>query len=175
MSDGPTIAAISLAGCFGCRMSLTEIPEEGILRLIGQAEADRTAGRFLLGLVEGGCGSEDDVRVLREFRSRSRILVAVGDCAITGGVPAMRNGIPLKECLETVYVSAPGVQNPGKAVPNDAELPPLLDRVYHCAEVVQIDHSVPGCPPSVEALQAALAAILTGRPVELPYELIRYD
>jgi NAD-reducing hydrogenase small subunit len=172
MADNPTIAAISLTGCFGCHLTLPEVIDDRIAGLLDQAQ---TEDGILLGLVEGGCTNEDDVRTLQEFRGRCRILIAVGDCAITGGVPAMRNAIPLKECFEETYVNAPSVRNPDGLLPNDPALPRMLDRVYPCAEVVRVDHSIPGCPPSLATLQAALAAILTGKPVELPYKLIRYD
>ena len=57
----------------------------------------------------------------------------------------------------------------------DPELPLLLDRVHPCHEVVKIDYHLPGCPPSADCLWQALTALLSGKPIDLPYELIKYD
>jgi NAD-reducing hydrogenase small subunit len=113
--------------------------------------------------------------VLQEFRKHCDVLVAVGDCATMGGIPALRNNIPLKECLEEAYLKGPTVHNPGGTIPNDPELPLELDRVYPVQEVVKIDYFLPGCPPPADAIWQVLVALLEGKPIELPYELIKYD
>jgi NAD-reducing hydrogenase small subunit len=92
-----------------------------------------------------------------------------------GGVPAMRNMVPLRECLEEAYVEGPTVYNPERLIPNDQEIPLLLNKVYPCHEVVKIDYFLPGCPPSAETLWQALLALLEGKPLELEYELVKYD
>ena len=92
-----------------------------------------------------------------------------------GGIPALRNMIPLKECLDEAYLNGPTVYNPCGKIPADAEIPLLLDKVYPAHEVVKIDYFLPGCPPSADTLWAALTGLLTGKGVNLPYELIKYD
>jgi len=176
------VATTSLAGCFGCHMSLLDI-DERILELAELVEFDRSPindlkqfrGRCAVGLIEGGCANKENVEVLRRFREHCDVLVAVGDCALSGGIPALRNLVPLSECLEEAYLRGPSVYNPGRRVPDDPELPLLLDKVYPAHEVVKIDHYLPGCPPSAEALWQALQALLAGRSPELPYELLKYD
>ncbi len=178
----PRIATTSLCGCFGCHMSLLDI-DERILQLVELVEFDRSPindwkeiqADVDVGLIEGGCCNEENVEVLRRFRARCKVLVSVGDCAINGGIPALRNLVPLSECLEEAYLNGPTVVNPGGRIPDDPEIPLLLDRVYPCHEVVRIDHYLPGCPPSADALWAALTALLGGRAPELPYELVKYD
>jgi len=178
----PKVATASLAGCFGCHMSLLDI-DDRILKLIELVDFDKSpvddikefTGRCAVGLIEGGCCNEENVRVLRDFRKHCDILISVGDCATMGGLPAMRNNIPLKECVTEAYLNGPTVYNPKKIVPNDRELPLLLDRVYPCHEVVKMDYHLPGCPPSADTLWAALTALLSGQPVKLPYELLKYD
>jgi NAD-reducing hydrogenase small subunit len=100
--------------------------------------------------------------------------VSVGACAINGGVPAMRNNISLKECLEDVYLRGVTLED-GGMIPNDEELPLLLDRVYPSHEIVKIDYFLPGCPPSGDAMWEALRALLTGREPVLPYNLFKYE
>ena len=180
--EKPRIATTSLAGCFGCHMSLLDI-DERIVPLAERVAFDRSPindikrieGPVDIGLVEGGCGNEDNVRTLRDFRAHCKVLVAVGDCAIGGGVPAMRNTIPLADCLEEAYLDGPSVFNPSRTIPGSVDIPPLLDMVYPCHEVVRIDHYLPGCPPSADAIWEALTALLDGRPIELPYTSVKYD
>jgi NAD-reducing hydrogenase small subunit len=52
-----------------------------------------------VGLIEGGCCNEENVKVLQDFREHCDMLISFGDCATMGGIPALRNGIPLQECL----------------------------------------------------------------------------
>jgi NAD-reducing hydrogenase small subunit len=99
----------------------------------------------------------------------------MGDCATMGGIPALRNMVTIEECLQEAYVSGPSVYNPFGKVPDDAEVPLLLDKVYPAHEVVKIDYHLPGCPPPADTLFAALVALLSDEPVKLPYSLIKYD
>ncbi len=177
----PRLATVSLTGCFGCHMSLLDI-DERILELADLVDLDcspfgdkKTFDRPVdVGLIEGGCANEHNVHVLRDFRRHCRILVSVGACAINGGVPAMRNAISLRECLEDVYLRGVSLED-GGMIPNDPELPLLLDRVYPSHEVVKIDYFLPGCPPSGDAIWVALCALLTGRDIVLPYSLFKYE
>lgn len=178
----PKVATASLAGCFGCHMSLLDI-DDRILQLIDLVDFDKSpvddikefTGRCQIGIIEGGCSTDQNVEVLKSFREHCDILIAVGDCATNGGLPAMRNNIPLRECLEEAYLNGPTVYNPEKKIPADPEIPLLLNRVYPCHEVVKIDYFLPGCPPSADTLWEALTALLSDKPVELPYTLLKYD
>ena len=163
-------------------MSLLDI-DERIFDLIERVDFDRSpindikkfTGRCRMGLIEGGCANEANVEVLQEYRNCCDILIAVGDCAIHGGVPAMRNFIPLKDCLDEAFVRSPTVYNPEGRIPNDPEIPLLLNQVYPCHQIVKIDYYLPGCPPSAETLWQSLVALLNDEPVNLPYPLIKYD
>jgi len=182
MGAKPRIATVSLAGCFGCHMSVLDI-DERILTLAELVEFDRSPindfkefrDRCAVGIVEGGCCNEENVEVLEQFRKHCDVLISLGDCAINGGIPAMRNNIPLRECLEEAYLKSPGVYNPLNILPNDKEIPLLLNRVYPCHEVVKIDLFIPGCPPPADAIWAHLTALLTGKPVEQEYKNLKYD
>lgn len=178
----PKVATTSLCGCFGCHMSLLDI-DERILDLVQLIDFDRSPindikeidGEVEIGLIEGGCANEENVKVLQEFRQHCKVLISVGDCAINGGIPALRNMVPLKECFEEAFLNGPTVHNPEGKVPDDDEIPLLLDKVYPCHEVVKVDYHLPGCPPSADTLWVALTALLADKPVELPYELVKYD
>jgi len=112
--------------------------------------------------------------VLREFRARCRVLVAVGACAVNGGLPAQRNALDVGELLARVYVQRPGLAG-GSRVPHDPELPLPLARVRPLHEVVRIDHFLPGCPPGADAIWAFLGTLLDGGRPDLPPHLLRYD
>lgn len=174
------LATVSLAGCFGCHMSLLDI-DERLLALVEKVELDRspltdikTLGRCDIGLVEGGLCNAENVHVLREFRARCKTLVAVGACAITGGLPAQRNHLDLGQVLTRVYGQRPGLA-PGSAVPNDPELPLPLNRVHPIHEVVHIDYSLPGCPPPADAIWKFLTDLAAGREPKLDYDMLHYD
>ena len=178
----PKIATTSLAGCFGCHMSVLDI-DDRILQLVELVEFNKSpindikkfTDRCLVGLVEGGCANQENVKVLQDFRKNCDVLISFGDCATMGGIPAMRNGIPLKECLDEAYLNGPTVYNETKTIPNDPELPLILDKVYPCHEVVKIDYHLPGCPPSADTIWETVVALLNNKPMDLPYELLKYD
>jgi NAD-reducing hydrogenase small subunit len=160
-------------------MSLLDI-DERILQLVDLVTFDRTPltdikilGDCDLGLIEGGVANAENVEVLREFRRRCKTLVAVGACAVNGGIPAMRNQFSLAECLRESYCYGIGVHNPG--IPNDPEIPLLLNQVHPIHEVVAIDYFLPGCPPSADAIWTFLTAFLEGRPIAFPYTQIHFD
>lgn len=178
------VATVSLAGCFGCHTSFLDL-DERFLALVEHVEFDRSpltdlehCGPCDLGLVEGGLCNAENVEVLREFRAACRVLVAVGACAITGGLPALRNGRDVGAMLRQVYGPGDGAGWPGAArggVPDDPELPLLLERVVPLHEVVHVDHVLPGCPPSADAFWTLLQDLLAGREPVLAGARLRYD
>lgn len=179
----PIVATTSLAGCFGCHMSILDI-DERILDLIELVEFNKSPIDDIkeftkmcdVGLIEGGCCNSENVHVLQDFRKHCKILVAVGECAFTGGLPAQRNTIPVKECLEEAYLNCPSVTaNDDKIIPNDEELPIILDKVYPVQDVVKIDYYLPGCPPRADLIWEALVALVQGREMNIPYEIVKYD
>jgi NAD-reducing hydrogenase small subunit len=72
-------------------------------------------------------------------------------------------------------MNSPTVDPADRRIPDDEELPIILDKVYPCHEIVKVDHFLPGCPPSADLIWEALTALVEGRPLKLTYELIKYD
>ena len=174
------VATVSLAGCFGCHMSFLDI-DERLFELIEKIEFDRspltdikTVGHCDIGLIEGGLCNAENVQVLREFRAHCKTLVAVGACAINGGLPAQRNHLDLGVLLSEVYHSRPGM-TAGSSIPNDPELPLPLNHVHPIHEVVHVDYFLPGCPPSADAFWSFLNDLMAGRTPHLGHGLIHYD
>lgn len=173
------VATTSLAGCFGCHMSFLDI-DERLFDLLQLIEFDRSpltdikqVGQCDIGIIEGGLCNAENVHVLREFRRQCRILIAIGACAINGGLPAQRNHLSLSLILQEVYHTSIGLA--GGLIPNDPELPLPLSKVRPLHEVVKVDYFIPGCPPTADAIWKALNDILAGREPGLGHGLIHYD
>ena len=173
------LATTSLAGCFGCHMSFLDI-DERLLELVELVEFDRSpltdikeVGTCDIGLIEGGLCNAENVHVLRDFRRHCKTLVAIGACAVNGGLPAQRNHLDLGQCLQEVYLTGTGVV--GGRIPDDPELPLPLDKVYPIRDVVRVDYFIPGCPPSGDAIWKFLTDLIAGRTPRLPYSLLHYD
>jgi NAD-reducing hydrogenase small subunit len=172
------LATTSLAGCFGCHMSLLDI-DERLFELAEIAEFDRSPltdikhfGPCDIALIEGGVCNTDNVHVIRELRANAKILVGVGACAINGGLPALRNRLDIGDILARVYRDPVS----GEAcVPNSPELPLMLDKVYPLNEIVRVDYSLPGCPPSGDAIWKFLTDLILGRNPRLAPNVLHYD
>jgi len=106
-----------------------------------------------LAIVEGSVSSEDDLEKIKRIREHSRLLIALGDCAVTGNVPSMRNPFGTEKVLQHIYLR----NAPDKIVPR------LLARVVPIHQVVKVDAFLPGCPPPADAIYFALTELLAGR------------
>jgi NAD-reducing hydrogenase small subunit len=173
------MATVSLAGCFGCHMSFLDI-DERLLKLLELIEFDRSPltdiksiGRCDIGLIEGGLCNAENVHVLREFRANCKTLVAVGACAINGGLPAQRNQLDIGQVLRDVYCTR--TSSGSSQIPDDPELPLPLNQVHPIHEVVHVDYFLPGCPPSADAIWTFLNDLIAGRTPHLGHGLMHYD
>ena len=173
------VATTSLAGCFGCHMSFLDI-DERLFTLLDYIEFDRSPLTDIkevspdcdIGVIEGGLCNAENVHVLRDFRKNCKVLIAIGACAINGGLPAQRNHLPLATILEEIYHTSPGLAS--GMIPNDPELPLPLNKVHPIHEVVKIDYFIPGCPPSGDAIWKVMTDLLAGREPELRRGLMHY-
>jgi NAD-reducing hydrogenase small subunit len=163
-----------LDGCSGCHMSLLDL-DEGIVGVLKAADivfgplvdAQEWPEGVDVALIEGAVSSQDDLELAKTARERSRIVVALGDCAVTGNVPSMRNGIPTRTLLERIYVEG-ATATPG--VPTDG-VPALLKQAIPLQQAVKVDLHVPGCPPKPAAIGYVVGELLEGRMPELGSKL----
>jgi NAD-reducing hydrogenase small subunit len=116
-----------------------------------------------LTLVEGAVSSEEDLEKIRRVRGRTKLLVSLGDCAVTGNVPSMRNPFNVDCVLKRAYVEN-AQTNP--QVPSDV-IPRLLSEVRPVHAVVPVDVFLPGCPPPADLIRFALTELLAGRTPDL--------
>jgi NAD-reducing hydrogenase small subunit len=172
--DKARIGTCWLDGCSGCHMSLLDI-DEAIVALLSKADivfgplvdAQEWPEGTDVAVIEGAVSSHDDLRLAQTARARSRIVVALGDCAVTGNVPSMRNGIPTRKLLERIYVEGAS-ENP--CIPTDG-VPALLKQAVPLHESVTVDVHVPGCPPKPGTILMVLGDLLEGRMPDLGNKL----
>ena len=165
----PKISSDWLAGCAGCHMSLLDI-DERILQVIELVDLRSTPITDLkepdesgvdVGILEGGVNNTYNEEVAQKMRKRSKCLVALGDCAVFGGVPAMRNFFTLEEALRRAYIETESTDGEGM-IPSDPELA-RPTKVRALNEVVPVDVFVPGCPPEADTIFYVLAELAQGR------------
>ncbi|MGC9358203.1 MAG: NADP oxidoreductase, partial [Anaerolineae bacterium] len=106
------------------------------------------------------------------MRERSKILIAMGDCAVTGGICTMRNYFDTDEVLRRGYIETESTVD--GEIPEHEDLTPLTDKVKAVDEVVPVDIYIPGCPPSAEAIWYVLSELLEGRMPKLEGKVLKY-
>lgn len=159
------LATLWLDGCSGCHMSLLDTDH----RLLEMTKLYDVVYSPLMDIkifpenvdvacVEGAVSSNEDERMVHSVRQRSAILIAMGDCAVTGNIPAMRNATGSQEMLRMVYAS-PDQEN--RTIPS-SDLPTVRNNALPLHRFVAVDHFIPGCPPSADTLFAALLALAKG-------------
>jgi NAD-reducing hydrogenase small subunit len=160
------IATVWLDGCSGCHMSLLDMDEKilDIAPLIEMVHSPVVDPKEFpenvdVTLVEGAVSSNEDVHKIKKIRKNTKILVALGDCAVTANVPAMRNPFTREEILNRAYVENATIQ---PQIPT-VGVPTLMPRCRPLHEVVKVDLFIPGCPPPAEAIFYAIAELLAGR------------
>lgn len=164
------LATVWLDGCSGCHMSFLDIDE----RLLALAESVELVYSPLVDnkvfpedvdvtLVEGSVSSEEDLHKIRHIRERTRILISLGDCAVTANIPSMRNPLGPDAILRRAYLD-PSLTN--AEIPTQ-DIPGLLPKVLPVHAVVSVDVFLPGCPPSADVIFYAVGELLAGRMPDL--------
>jgi NAD-reducing hydrogenase small subunit len=165
----PKISTDWMAGCAGCHMSLLDM-DERIVTIAELADLRATPITDLkepdedgvaVGVLEGGINNTANEEVAHRMRDRCKILVALGDCAVFGGVPAMRNFLPMEDALRRAYVETESTDQQGK-IPDDPELA-TMTKVRAVHELVPVDIFVPGCPPDPDVIYYVLSELAQGR------------
>ncbi|MGQ9479648.1 MAG: oxidoreductase [Thermoproteota archaeon] len=161
------LATVWLSGCSGCHMSFLD-QDEHLLELADRVElvyspisdVKSFPENVDITLVEGAVGNEEQLELLRRIRENTKILIALGDCAVNGNVTALRNslGNGAEEILKRAYVENADLN---KQFPT--QIPRLINRVLALNEVVKVDLYVPGCPPPVDLIRYVLGELLEGR------------
>ena len=159
------LATVWLDGCSGCHMSLLDM-DAAIISVVRKVDivygplvdAQEFPEDVDVTLVEGAVSSQEDINKVQLIRQRTKLLVALGDCAVTSNVPALRNTMPVKKLLHGIYVEG---SEEGR-IPGD-HLPQLLRLSRPVQDFVKVDLCLPGCPPSSRAISGMINDLLEGR------------
>ncbi len=182
----PKVAFYWCASCGGCDEAVVDLAE-GILPVVEavdivfwpvaldfkrsdvEAMAD---GEITVSFVNGAVRTSEQQEMVELMRRKSQILIAFGSCAHLGGIPGLANFYDRESILERVYQEVPTIVNPEKTRPQEetpikgAEpltLPTFSDTVRTLDQAVDVDYYLPGCPPPVNLIVAAVTAILEGK------------
>lgn len=161
-----TVATAWLDGCSGCHMSFLDL-DERLLELVKKVDivysplvdTKELPERVDVGILEGSISSEDDLEKARLFRAHCTLLISLGDCAVTGNVPAMRNQFKLADVMDRAYRDNVTLQ---PQIPTRG-VPALRVPVKPVHGEVKVDVFIPGCPPSADAIWTVLNDLIAGR------------
>jgi sulfhydrogenase subunit delta len=158
----PSVGIYGLTGCAGDQLAILNCEDE-LLDIAGALDIkffpmamtgnDESCPLDIV-FVEGAVVQPEDEHMLRKLRDRATLLVAIGTCAVWGGVQAMNNDISREELKRRVYGPA------GRAFETMAAQP--------LSHFVKVDLSISGCPIEKEQLLQAVAALLHGDVPRLP-------
>lgn len=168
------VATIWLDGCSGCHMSLLDldtalIPMARRIELVygPLVDAHEFPEDVDVTFIEGAVSTDEDVEKVHQIRQNSKLVVSLGDCAVTGNVAAMRNTVTVKKLLHSVYVEK---SDRDGAIPRE-NLPQLATQSRPVQDFVKIDISVPGCPPPSKVIGEVLEGVLDNRKPEAAMKL----
>lgn len=173
--DKLKVATVWFSGCSGCHMSFLDLDERllefaQLAQLVYSPVVD--IKEFPEGvdvtLVEGAVGNSEQLHLAREIRAKSKLVIAFGDCAVTGNVPSMRNPLPREEVLRESYGEGdiPGLE--------EGEVPKFLPQALPLSMVIRVDGFLPGCPPPADRIWKLLKRVLAGEAPTLAGEDLRF-
>ncbi len=169
-SDKPKVAFYWCAACGGCEEAVVDLGEQilDVVQLVDIVfwpvaldfkRADVEAlpdGAITAAFVNGAIRTTEHAEMAHLLRRKARVLVAFGACAAQGGVPGLANLWPNEAILQTVYQETPSTTNPDGVRPATAHrddgrtvhLPAFTSQVRTLGQEVDVDYSIPGCPPT---------------------------
>ncbi len=158
----PKVAVFDFACCEGCQLQIVNLEEE-ILDLIGAVDVvewreamSEQSHEYDIAIIEGSITRPEDEERLLLIRSRAKILIALGACAVIGGINKLKNNFDLDEVKKYVYG-------------DDASRPHLHTEMTRAVdEVVEVDYKIHGCPIEGREFANIIRALLIGKKPEIP-------
>jgi len=161
------VATVWLSGCSGCHMSFLD-QDERLLDLAKKitlvyspiVDVKEFPENVDVTLIEGAVANDEQLAMLKKVRSRTKILISFGDCAVTGNVTALRNSWRHSDqaVLERAFKDPSDLN---AAIPT--AVPKLLIKARPLHEIVKVDFYIPGCPPHADLINYMLSELLAGR------------
>ncbi len=159
-NEKPKVAFFDFAGCEGCQLTVidllqTELDLLDAVEIVQFREAMSEKGEdYQIAFVEGSCTRPSDEARLRKIREQADIVIALGACAHTGGINAMKNLKPLPEVRRCVYGDSAEWYETYEARP--------------ISEVIKVDAFIPGCPIDRKEFARVVKALLLGKRLPVP-------
>lgn len=158
----PRIAIFDFACCEGCQLQIVNLEEEiiDLLTVISPVEwreaiSDKSE-KYDIAIIEGSITRPRDEERIKQIRARASVLIALGACAVHGGINKLKNNFELDDVKNCVY---------GK----DASQPHLdTAETKAVGEVVQVDFSIPGCPIDKKEFTTVVKSLVLGKTPTLP-------
>lgn len=156
----PKIALFSFTCCEGCSLEILNCEPEmvdilGALEITNYREArTHRSDDYDIAFIEGSISRESEIEELKKIRGNAKVLVALGSCAHTGGVNAIKNFRPMSEALADVYGDKAGWFDTMPARP--------------VKDFVTVDLTLPGCPINKKEFLRVVKEVLQGRTPKLP-------
>lgn len=166
----PTLAIVYGAICGGCDVTLVNLGESLIkilesynilywpIAIDSKKEVLEKVSSIDVSIYMGTLTNSEEVELAKLIRSKSRVLIAYGTCAIYGGIPGLRALINTSQVLKDISSTINTITKKIK-LPKAFELPWILDKVKSLIDIVEPDIIVPGCPPS-DSVNETLVNIL---------------
>jgi NAD-reducing hydrogenase small subunit len=141
-------------------LELAEVVDFVYTRLVDHKEFPEDVD---VAIVTGSVSYDEDLEKLPKIRERTKILVALGDCAVSGNVPTLRNPYKVADVLDHAFID---LASENQQIPG-VSLPKLLPYVRPVHEIVHVDLFVQGCPPSADLIYYVLTELVAGRMPDL--------
>ncbi len=151
----PRLAVHKFSSCDGCQLALLNLGD-GLLQLAEQVDIRHfvemgpvdEGAEVNISLVEGSISTPEEAQRIRAVRAHSKYLIALGACATSGGIQALRNLHDAAEWTRSVYASPEHIS--------------ILDKVTPLSAHVKVDLELWGCPVNGHQVLAAMRALLFG-------------
>ncbi len=181
----PKVAFYWAASCGGCEITVTELGMQ--LVVVGDlvdvvfwpcamdfkySDVEAMDDKVIdVCFFNGAIRTSENEHLAELLRQKSKILVAFGACAHTGGIPGLANEYDRESIMARVYDTVPSLDESATTRPSistqipegEITLPSFYERVKTLDQTVTVDYFLPGCPPVVEQVDSVLTTILEGK------------
>lgn len=157
----PKVAVWKFASCDGCQLSLLDCEEELLavaenIEIAYFLEATRATqdGPYDVSIVEGSITTDEDIERIKDIRKQSSKVVAIGACAVSGGIQALKNFSRVDDFINAVYAHPEYINTLSTSTP--------------MSDHVKVDFELQGCPINKMQLVEVIKAYLHDREPRFP-------
>ncbi|HAH07874.1 MAG TPA: oxidoreductase [Elusimicrobia bacterium] len=185
MPEKPKVAFYWCASCGGCEEAVVDLAEDilGVVNAVDivlwpvamdfkkkdiEARPDKS---ITVSFINGAIRTTEQEEWVRLLRRKSQFVISFGACANSGGIPGLANQFTREQILKFSYEDSPSVSNEAKTRPQAScqdeghalSLPTLHNVVRSLDQVIEVEYTLPGCPPTPKLIAGAVTALLSGK------------